>query len=77
MLPDKKKQHLSPEFSVTAEVALCTNDAGGFALHVELKVDLPGIEHSEAETLVAAAHTVCPYSNAIKNNVPVTLTVTT
>jgi Ohr subfamily peroxiredoxin len=73
----QKKQRLSPEFSVTAQVDLCTNDAGGFALQVELKVDLPGIEHSEAESLVVAAHTVCPYSNAIKGNVPVKLTVTT
>ena len=71
----QKKIKLAPDFSVTADVSLCTNDSGGFALQVELKADLPGLEHGEAEALVAVAHTVCPYSNAIKGNVPVKLTV--
>ena len=73
----QKKVKLPEDFSVTADVSLCTNDAGGFALQVELKVDLPGLKHAEAEEIVAVAHTVCPYSNAIKGNVPVKLTVTT
>ncbi len=71
----QKKKTLPPDFSVTADVSLCTKDGGGFALQVELKVDLPGIEHSQAEEIVSVAHTVCPYSNAIAGNVPVKLTV--
>jgi Ohr subfamily peroxiredoxin len=71
----QKKKHLSPDFSVASDVSLCANDSGGFALQVELKVKLPGIEKAEAEEMVKIAHTVCPYSNAIKGNVPVKLTV--
>ena len=73
----QKKVTLPEDFSVTAEVSLCTKDGGGFALQVELKVDLPGLNHAEAEEIVTVAHTVCPYSNAISGNVPVKLTVTT
>jgi len=71
----QKKKHLSPDFSVTADVALCTKDEGGFALQVELKINLPGVEKAEAEAIVAEAHQVCPYSNATRGNIPVKLTV--
>lgn len=47
----------------------------GFGLQVELKVKLPGIERTMAENLVRKAHVVCPYSNATRGNVDVTLTV--
>jgi osmotically inducible protein OsmC len=72
----QKKVKLPEDFSVTADVSLCTKDGGGFALQVELKIDLPGLDHAEAKEIVAVAHTVCPYSNAIAGNVPVTLSVT-
>ncbi|GAB4081325.1 organic hydroperoxide resistance protein [Modestobacter muralis] len=63
--------------AVTAEVGIGPNDAGGFALEVTLRVELGGIEQSAAEALVEAAHQVCPYSNATRGNVPVTLEVET
>jgi osmotically inducible protein OsmC len=47
----------------------------GFAIKVDLHVSLPGIEHDKAQSLVDAAHIVCPYSNATRNNVDVTITV--
>lgn len=47
--------------------------ATGFAIEVELKVSLPGMDRAEAEELVAAAHIVCPYSNATRGNIDVTL----
>jgi Ohr subfamily peroxiredoxin len=49
--------------------------ATGFAIEVELAISLPGMERAEAEELVAAAHIVCPYSNAIRGNIDVTLTL--
>jgi Ohr subfamily peroxiredoxin len=70
-----KKKRIEPDFSVTAVVSLGAKDGGGFALEAELKVKLPGVNAAEAEALVAEAHTVCPYSNAIRGNVPVKLTV--
>lgn len=47
----------------------------GFGIEVELKISLPGLEKKEAEDLVQKAHVVCPYSNATRNNINVTLTV--
>ncbi|EIC85641.1 organic hydroperoxide resistance protein [Serratia sp. M24T3] len=48
---------------------------GGFGIEVALDITLPGIERSVAETLVEKAHKVCPYSNATRGNIDVTLTV--
>lgn len=47
----------------------------GFGIEVELKISLPGMERAAAEALVAAAHVVCPYSNATRGNIDVTLTL--
>lgn len=63
--------------AVTAEVGIGPDDAGGFALEVTLRVELGGIEQAAAEQLVEAAHQVCPYSNATRGNVPVTLETVT
>ncbi|MFC4950057.1 organic hydroperoxide resistance protein [Pseudonocardia sp. GCM10023141] len=62
--------------SVSAEVGIGPNDAGGFALSVELEVELSGVDHATAESLVEEAHQVCPYSNATRGNIPITLTTT-
>ena len=63
--------------AVTAEVGIGPDDAGGFALEVTLRVELGGIDQAAAEQLVEAAHQVCPYSNATRGNVPVTLETVT
>jgi Ohr subfamily peroxiredoxin len=47
----------------------------GFALKVDLHVSLPGIEPAQARKLVDDAHIVCPYSNATRGNVEVTIDV--
>jgi osmotically inducible protein OsmC len=56
---------------VTATVGIGPRSEGGFGLDVGLEVSLPGMPRTQAETLVTRAHEVCPYSNAIRNNVPV------
>ncbi|MDQ0425649.1 organic hydroperoxide resistance protein [Cellulomonas iranensis] len=63
--------------AVTAEVGIGPNGEGGFGLEVTLHVELGGIDQAVAERLVEAAHQVCPYSNATRGNVPVTLEVVT
>ncbi len=40
-----------------------------------MAITIPGFERAQAEALVAAAHKVCPYSNATRGNIEVTLTV--
>tara|TARA_B100000678_G_C17849694_1_gene358673 strand:+ start:141 stop:566 length:426 start_codon:yes stop_codon:yes gene_type:complete len=63
------------DIEVSCEVGLAPNDEDGFKLVVALDVEIAGVEQSKAEEIVKAAHTVCPYSNAIRGNVDVTLTV--
>ncbi|MFT2526187.1 organic hydroperoxide resistance protein, partial [Escherichia coli] len=48
---------------------------GGYQLAVLLEVVLPGIEHDQAQQLADEAHQVCPYSNATRGNIEVTVTV--
>lgn len=62
--------------AVTAEVGIGSRAEGGFGLEVTLRVELGGIDQAAAEALVEAAHQVCPYSNATRGNVPVTLETT-
>jgi lipoyl-dependent peroxiredoxin len=71
----QKKQALPADTQVTAEVGFGPNDNGGFALDIELRVSLPGLAPEAAQELVDAAHQVCPYSNATRNNVDVRLQV--
>ena len=63
------------ESAITARVGIGANDSGGFGITVELEAELPGLDSATAHDLVEAAHEVCPYSNATRGNVDVTLTV--
>ena len=62
------------ESAVTARVGIGPTDAGTFGLAVELLAELPGVAQPIAEAVVARAHERCPYSNAIRGNIEVTLT---
>ena len=75
MIARKQKAPIS-DAGVTAEVGIGPNDAGGFGLEIALHVELGGVDQATAEQLVEAAHHVCPYSNATRGNVPVTLETT-
>jgi Ohr subfamily peroxiredoxin len=61
--------------SVTGKVTIGTIQGGGFGLAVELVVHLPGQDADTVQALTEAAHEVCPYSNATRGNIEVTLTV--
>jgi Ohr subfamily peroxiredoxin len=60
---------------VSASVGIGATPEGGFGLAVELDVSVPNVDRATAERLVAAAHEVCPYSNATRGNIDVTLTI--
>lgn len=47
---------------------------GGFGIEVELRISLPGMSNEHAKQLIDEAHKVCPYSNATRGNIDVTLT---
>jgi lipoyl-dependent peroxiredoxin len=60
---------------VKSAVGIGQTDAGGFGLAVDLDVTVEGLSQADAEKVVAAGHALCPYSNAIKGNVEVKITV--
>jgi lipoyl-dependent peroxiredoxin len=63
------------DVSVDSKVSLLPTEERGFKLAVELAVTLPQVEDAEqAAEIVAAAHKVCPYSNATRGNIDVALT---
>ncbi len=69
-----QKIALPADVSITAEVGIGPIP-GGFGIQVAMAISVPGMERAAAEALVAAAHKVCPYSNATRGNIDVALTV--
>jgi osmotically inducible protein OsmC len=63
------------ESTITSRVGLGPTGHGGFGLAVALDLHAPHLSRAEAEELMAGAHQRCPYSNATRGNVDVTLTV--
>jgi lipoyl-dependent peroxiredoxin len=74
LVAGKEKADVS-DSAVGARVSLGALDSGGFGLAVELEVTLPNLDHDTAQALTEKAHQVCPYSNATRGNIEVTLTV--
>lgn len=71
-----EKVKVPDEATIDAAVSFGENANGpGFAIAAALTITLPGIERAVAESLVEKAHQICPYSNATRGNIDVTLTV--
>ncbi|HEY7620640.1 MAG TPA: organic hydroperoxide resistance protein [Solirubrobacteraceae bacterium] len=62
------------DVAIDSRVSLLPTDERTFRLGVELDVTLPSVDPDQAVGLVQAAHRVCPYSNATRGNIDVTLT---
>ena len=73
----REKIVLSPDVSIKAEVAIgpMTGKEGAFGISVAMAINVPGMDKAAAQKLVATAHEVCPYSNATRGNIDVTLSV--
>ena len=63
------------ESAITVRIGIGPNDKGGFGLTGEIIGELPGVDPAVARDLLDKAHQVCPYSNATRGNVDVTLTL--
>ena len=63
------------ETSVTARVGIGPIRPAAFGLTVELHVRLPDLETEQAEEVAGLAHEACPYSNAVRGNVEVRLSI--
>ena len=70
----REKVALPDDTRIDGSVGIAKIPAG-FGIEVELRISLPGMPREQAESLVQAAHQVCPYSNATRGNIDVTLTV--
>lgn len=61
--------------AVTCEVTLNKDETSGFSLSLHLKVSAPGQDPEKVTETAEAAHQICPYSQATRGNVPVTISV--
>jgi lipoyl-dependent peroxiredoxin len=66
------KVALPPDVAIDAEVDLCLAD-GEYSLQARLDVRIPGVASDVAKAIVDAAERTCPYSKAIRANVPVSI----
>lgn len=73
----RQKIALPAEVSITSEVGIGphANKPGAFGIQVAMTISVPGMDRAALEALVATAHEVCPYSNATRGNIDVTLTI--
>lgn len=70
----QRKIKLPANPSVDAEIDL-NNDSGSFFLRARLNVSVPGVDRAVAQELVDAAHSICPYSKAVRGNIEVATTL--
>jgi len=70
----KQKIALPSDTTVTGEVGIGPLPTG-FGIAAALTIRVPGLPRDQVESLVEQAHVVCPYSNATRGNIDVTLTV--
>jgi Ohr subfamily peroxiredoxin len=70
-----QKLRVPNDATVAATIGIGPRSEGGFGITADLKITLPGLDRSDAQRLVDAAHQVCPYSNATRGNVNVGLTL--
>jgi lipoyl-dependent peroxiredoxin len=63
------------DIDVAARIDLGRGETGGFVLAAALAVGIAGVDRQTAEQLVQDAHAICPYSNAIRGNVDVAISV--
>ena len=63
------------DVSIDSQVSLFAQPDRSYGIAVALDVTLPDVEDAgDAARIVAAAHEVCPYSNATRGNIEVALT---
>ena len=66
----KLKVTLPTDLFIDAEIDLVL-DNGEFSLAARMNIGLPGLDREVAAQVIEMAHNICPYSKAIKGNVPV------
>ncbi|CAF2636306.1 unnamed protein product [Rotaria sp. Silwood2] len=67
------KKPLPQTSSVNAAVSIGKHDNGNYGFQVELTVKIPNVKQDDADALAKAAHNICPYSHATRNNIDVNI----
>jgi osmotically inducible protein OsmC len=62
------------ETSADVKVSMGAERGGAYGLAVELIIGLPGVDKETTQRVLEEAHKTCPYSNATRGNIDVTLT---
>jgi lipoyl-dependent peroxiredoxin len=74
LVAGKAKIALPADTSITGKVGIGPI-ASGFGIQAELNISAPGLPREQVQQLVEQAHVVCPYSNATRGNIDVSLIV--
>lgn len=74
LVAGKEKVALSADTHIEGAVGIGAIPTG-FGIEVELRIHVPDLPREQVQSLVEKAHIVCPYSNATRGNIDVTLTV--
>lgn len=59
--------------AVTIDIGVGPNGQGGFQLQATIEAEIPSVDEPTARKLLDTAHQLCPYSNATRGNIEVTL----
>lgn len=68
----KKRVEIGTDYSVTATIGYCEDDDGAF-LEATLDCYIPGVDLKTGESIIKAAHKICPFSKATQDNITVNL----
>jgi osmotically inducible protein OsmC len=71
----RQRKSKTGDFTIGARVSIGKNEAGAYGLAVELEGHFPDLDEATGLEIMHSAHEVCPYSNATRGNVEVTLLV--
>jgi lipoyl-dependent peroxiredoxin len=63
-----------PAPDVQLTIGIGRNDEGNFELAADIVAIIPGVDQALADTLAQEASAVCPYTNATRGNIQVTIT---
>ncbi len=77
VVADKMKVPFPADTSITADIGFGPLAGGvkGFGISAALVITLPGMDRAQAQAVIDGAHQVCPYSNATRGNIDVSLTL--
>ncbi len=74
LVAGKEKVVLPADTSISGRVGIGALPTG-FGIEVELRIKAPGLAREQVQALVDKAHVVCPYSNATRGNIDVSLMI--